>query len=303
MSRILIIDDDPNMLTFARNALKGDGYEIDSASDSGAAFVMMAKNTPDLVLLHLSLPGADGHEILEVIRNEPRYDTIPVVVFSASDDLDNKIKNLDMGAADFLSKPIAPQELAARIRALLRLKTHQDKLLAEHHRLSELSLSDPLTGAYNRRALNTFLKARLAESSRHKIPFSCVMFDLDHFKDVNDNHGHVAGDLVLREITTLTLSLCRREDALIRYGGEEFLAILFHTSREGARTFSERLRSEVASRVFNLEQASVRITLSVGIASHPEDAEYNKPEEMITLADRRLYIAKGAGRNRVVFEG
>ena len=129
------------------------------------------------------------------------------------------------------------------------------------------------------------------------------MFDLDHFKDVNDNHGHDIGDLVLKEVAALTLSLCRREDALIRYGGEEFLAILFHTSREGARTFSERLRSEVASRVFNQEQAPVRITLSAGIASHPEDEEHNEPEDMITLADQRLYMAKGAGRNRVVFEG
>ncbi|MDP6041473.1 MAG: diguanylate cyclase, partial [Candidatus Latescibacteria bacterium] len=143
-------------------------------------------------------------------------------------------------------KPIHPQELAARIRALIRQKKRHDELLSEYKRLSELSLTDPLTGAYNRRALASIMRARISEAHRHEVPFSCIMFDLDHFKEVNDTHGHDTGDLVLKEV-----AVYRQEDAIIRYGGEEFLAVLQHTSREGARTFSERLRAEVASRVFN----------------------------------------------------
>ena len=300
--KLLLIDDDTAQITFFQAALRNEAYGIETAFSAEEAFSKLAETPPDLIILDLGLPGTDGYGILRIVRKEPRYDTIPIIVFSAHDDPDAKIKGLDMGAVEFLVKPIHPQELAARIRALLRLKDRQDKIIAEYQRLSELSLTDPLTGAYNRRALNTFLKSRFAESARHNIPVSCVMFDLDHFKNVNDSYGHDTGDLVLQEVSALTMALFRREDALIRYGGEEFLAILFHTPREGARTFAERLRSEVATRIFNEETQPVQITLSAGIASNPDDA-IEEPEGMITLADQRLYAAKRAGRNRVIFEG
>jgi diguanylate cyclase (GGDEF)-like protein len=129
------------------------------------------------------------------------------------------------------------------------------------------------------------------------------MFDIDHFKQVNDTYGHGTGDLVLREIAGLTLSRCRQEDALIRYGGEEFLVILFHTSRDGALTFSERLRIQVENHTFIEDKKPIRITLSAGIATHPEDGKTIDVEAMIELADKRLYAAKNGGRNLVVSEG
>ena len=303
MPKILVIDDDPSQRMFAEHALQEEGYEIHMAPDANDFFERLEQSEPDLVLLDLSLPGISGYEILKSIRKQSRYDTIPIVLFSADADTDAKIKGLDLGAVDYLVKPIHHQELAARVRALIRQKKRQDELLAEYKRLSELSLTDPLTGAYNRRALASIMRSRLSEAHRHQVPFSCIMFDLDHFKDVNDTHGHDTGDLVLREIAGLTIALYREEDALIRYGGEEFLAVLQHTSREGARTFAERLRSEVASRVFNEGQHPLHVTLSVGVASYPDDGTFESAESMITLADQRLYAAKRAGRNRVTFEG
>ncbi len=303
MYKILIIDDDPAHCTFIQNALKNEIYDIETRSDAGDLFHLLENNTPDLILLDLTLPGASGYDVLKAIRKEARFDTIPIVLVSADNSTKSKIRGLDLGAIDYLVKPVPAAELAARIRALIRQKKRQDTLIAEYKRLSELSLTDPLTGAYNRRALSTFLRGRISESSRHQFSFSCVMFDLDHFKEVNDTHGHDTGDLVLKEVAAYTIARLRQEDALIRYGGEEFLAILQHTSREGARTFSERLRAEVASRIFNEDQHPLHITLSAGVASHPDDGKFATPEDMITLADKRLYVAKNTGRNRVVFEG
>lgn len=303
MPRILLVDDDPALRMFVEATLKREGHEVHSLPDADALLEQLDAVSPDLLILDLTLPNISGYDVLKNVRRESRFDVVPIVLFSAQNDTKSKIKGLDLGAVDYLVKPIPPDELAARVRALIRQKKRQDELLAEYKRLSELSLTDPLTGAYNRRALNTFLRSRLAEATRHNTPFSCVMFDLDHFKEVNDTHGHDTGDLVLREVAALTIALFRQEDALVRYGGEEFLAILQHTSKEGARTFSERLRSEVAGRTFNEDKHPLQITLSAGVSSFPEDGGFDDPREMITLADRRLYVAKGSGRNRVVFEG
>ena len=303
MNRILIIDDDPVQRTFVCQALENEPYEIVAREDAGDLFTVLGETAPDLILLDLNLPNASGYDVLKAIRQEPRFETIPIVLFSVEGSTQAKIKGLDLGAVDYIVKPVPAAELAARIRAHLRQKKRQDELLTEYKRLSELSLTDPLTGAYNRRAMNAFLRSRIAEAARYPMSFSCVMFDLDHFKQINDTHGHITGDLVLKEIAALTIALFRQEDALIRYGGEEFLAILQHTAREGARTFAERLRSEVVSRVFNEDQYPLHITLSAGVVSHPDDGQFTRPEDMITLADQRLYAAKNAGRNRVVFEG
>jgi diguanylate cyclase (GGDEF)-like protein len=302
MYRVLVVDDDPNVLTYVQSALRSEDFEVDTATNAEDAFDLLSESMPAVMLLDLSLPKTDGYEILKTIREERRYDLLSIVLLSADDSLDSKVKALDLGAVDYLVKPIHPRELAARVRALLMLRERQDRMFMEYQRLSELSLTDPLTGAYNRRALEGLLRPRLAESTRYSIPVSCVMMDIDLFKEVNDTFGHSTGDLVLREIAGLTLSRCRQEDALVRYGGEEFLIILFHTSREGAVTFSERLRIQVENHKFLEDQKPIRITLSAGIATLPEDGIATTVESMIEVADRRLYVAKNGGRNMVVSE-
>ena len=300
MHRVLVVDDDPNILTFVASALEEESYEVDTASNGESAIARLLEALPDILILDVMLPGTDGFEVLETIRKDRNYDPLTVILLSADDALDAKVKGLDLGAVEYLVKPIHPTELAARVRALLRLKKQQDHFYEEYTRLSELALTDPLTGAYNRRALDKLLKARLAESSRYGMPVSIILFDIDFFKLINDNHGHLTGDHVLREVTTLTLLHCREEDALIRYGGEEFLVIIFHTDKEGAHVFAERLRTQVDSYIFNQEKKSLRLTLSAGTASYPEDKGIMSVESMINLADTRLYEAKRAGRNQTV---
>ncbi len=300
MPRLLIVDDDKEQRLLMQEALGSENLEIVLAKDARETFEALYRNIPDLIILDLGLPGEDGFDILRSIRIEPRYDAVPILIYSASHDTDSKIKALDLGAVEYLEKPLHTNELTAHVRAILRFKLKQDQSIEEYKRLSELSLTDPLTGAYNRRALDTFLKARLSESSRHNIPVSCVMFDIDHFKNINDSHGHHVGDVVLKDISDLVRGLCRQEDALIRYGGEEYLVILFHTPREGAEIFSERVRECVAEHKFRSGDLLMKVTISGGIASKPEDDLPAEPEAMIRLADQRLYIAKRRGRNRIV---
>ncbi len=300
MPRVLIVDDDNAQLLLLQEALSSENLEIILASDARKTFEAIYRQIPDLIILDIGLSGEDGFDILRSIRVEPSYDTVPVVIYSASHDIDSKTQALDLGAVEFLEKPLHTRELAAHVRAVLRFKLKQDQIFEEYKRLSELSLTDPLTGAYNRRALDTFLKSRLSESSRHGIPVSCIMFDIDHFKNVNDSHGHHVGDIVLKGISELVRGLCRQEDALIRYGGEEYLVILFHTPREGAEIFGERVRECVAEHDFKSGDLEIKITISGGIASQPEDDLPVDPEAMIKLADQRLYTAKRNGRDQVV---
>ena len=303
MPRVLIVDDDKAQLLLMQEALGGENLEIVVAKNASETFEAIYRQMPDLIILDIGLPGEDGFDILRSIRVEPRYDAIPVVIYSANHDMDSKTQALDLGAVEYLEKPLHARELAAHVRALLRFKLKQDQIYEEYKRLSELSLTDPLTGAYNRRALDTFLKSRLSESSRHGIPVSCVMFDIDHFKDVNDSHGHHVGDIVLKDISDLVRGLCRQEDALIRYGGEEYLVILFHTPRDGAEIFGERVRECVATHDFKSGDLEIEITISGGIASQPEDDLPADPEAMIKLADQRLYTAKRNGRDQVISSG
>ena len=301
MPKVLIVVDDRAQFLLIQNFLDGEKLELVAAKDARETFEAIYQQMPDLIIVDIDLQGEDGFDILRAIRVEPRYDAIPIVVYSSQNDTDTKTRALDLGALEYLKKPLTSKELAAHVRAILRFKLKQDQIFEEYKRLSELSLTDPLTGAYNRRALDTFLKSRLSESSRHGIPVSCVMFDIDHFKDVNDTHGHQVGDVVIKDISDLVRSLCRQEDALIRYGGEEYLVILFHTPRDGAVIFGERVRESVAEHAFH--SGELKITISGGIASLPEDEIPSDPEAMINLADQRLYTAKRKGRDQIVSSG
>ncbi|HCK10718.1 MAG TPA: hypothetical protein DHW45_12640 [Candidatus Latescibacteria bacterium] len=301
MPKVLIVVDDRAQFLLIQNFLDGEKLELVAAKDARETFEAIYQQMPDLIIVDIDLQGEDGFDILRSIRVEPRYDAIPIVVYSSQNDTDTKTRALDLGALEYLKKPLTSKELAAHVRAILRFKLKQDQIFEEYKRLSELSLTDPLTGAYNRRALDTFLKSRLSESSRHGIPVSCVMFDIDHFKDVNDTHGHQVGDVVIKDISDLVRSLCRQEDALIRYGGEEYLVILFHTPRDGAVIFGERVRESVSEHAFH--SGELKITISGGIASLPEDEIPSDPEAMINLADQRLYTAKRKGRDQIVSSG
>jgi len=305
VAKILVVGSNPDVQAFIRRALRGASHDLKVVGSAEEALTFLGEGPPDLVILDMQLPNGDAESTLKVFGRERRYDAVPVLLLSEELSVEARIQGLDLGGSDYLEMPVDEGELAARVRAHLRLKVRYDEIFAEYRRLSHQSVTDALTGALNRHALEGLLEERLAESARYEIPVSCVMFDLDHFKKVNDTYGHATGDVVLRGVADLARQHFRREDSLVRFGGEEFLAILFHAPRSGARSFSERLRECIESEGFEpVEegQEPFRVTVSLGVASYPEDPGITDVVSFIELADRRLYEAKRAGRNRVVAE-
>jgi diguanylate cyclase (GGDEF)-like protein len=214
---------------------------------------------------------------------------IPVIFLTGSERRDDKIRGLDLGAVDYVTKPFDPFELLARVRAALRTKHLQD-LLVQHSQI------DPLTELANRRALTERLKQEWARTRRAQGRLAFIMGDVDHFKRVNDTHGHHVGDRVLRHVAGAVAESCRTSDLPARYGGEEFAVVVPDQSVEGAERLAERCRREVELVSVDAEGEAVRVTASFGVA---DAADAGSPEHLIRLADEALYRAKEAGRNRV----
>ena len=298
MPRVLIVDDDEEQLLLIQETLGSENLEIVVAQNAKDTFEAIYRQIPDLIILDIGLTGEDGFDILRSIRVEPQYDAVPIVIYSASHDIESKTKALDLGAVEYLEKPLHTKELAAHVRAILRFKLKQDQSIEEYKRLSELSLTDPLTGAYNRRALDTFLKARLSESTRHGIPCRASCSTSIISRTSTTRMAIKSAMSCSRTYRTWFAAFAGRRTRLSDM--EVKSIILFHTPRDDAEIFGERVRESVAEHEFRSGDLLMRITISGGIASKPEDDLPGEPEAMIRLADRRLYTAKRNGRDQVV---
>jgi diguanylate cyclase (GGDEF)-like protein len=211
---------------------------------------------------------------------------------TALDSTQSKVVGLDSGADDYVTKPINYAELQARMGAALRLKAMQDQL-------NRLAITDALTGVYNRRHLDERLDEMFDHSARLHEPLSLVMFDIDHFKRVNDHFGHQAGDVVLTQIAQLLKHAARDIDRIGRYGGEEFMVLLPGTVLDAGVTFAKRVRQEVEAHQFGYDDGSLACTISAGVAGWPHPRIQTR-QQLVKAADDALYVAKSTGRNRVV---
>jgi len=297
VDRVVVIDDDESVRSVIQTTLQREGCDVVAAGDGEGGLAAVRSSGADLIILDLGLPDLDGYAVLQALREKGREVEAPVILLSAHDDLSAKIKGLELGAVEYLVKPVHPRELAARVQALLRVKKAQEALLRQYLQATELSLVDELTRAYNRRFMDRALKERVAVAHRHGYTFSCVMFDLDRFKQINDTCGHAFGDFVLREVAAQALRMIRKEDAVIRYGGDEFLVLLAHAGRYGARTFAERLRQGIREHPFEDGAHRVEVTINVGVATFLEEEGVVSAEDLLRVADERLYEAKQAGRS------
>jgi len=309
-SKILVVDDSPTLLDQLSQVLTREGYDVRRARDGKEALRAFRSDPPDLVFLDLVLPDMDGLEVLRILK-APRADEqfIPVIILSAKSDIDSKVRGLRIGADDFLAKPFAEQEILARAAAMLRIKSLQDELrrarrqLEEKQKqLEEQSITDALTGLRNRRFFDERLAEEFRRAQRYSDPVSLMMIDLDHFKAVNDRHGHPAGDTVLREAAALIRGSIREPDICARYGGEEFAVILPKTHMSGALTVAERVWRELGQKVYRTgtdgRHADVQVTASIGIAFYPAK-DITGSDLLLKYADEALYKAKGAGRNTI----
>lgn len=295
MASILVVEDDKTISGMLEKILTEEGYRVTVATEGETAVKYLEDNSPDLVLLDLHVPYRSGFDLLGDIRKKDKElgNFVPVIILTGVyTSREDKVQSLNAGADDFLRKPFDLIELLARVRSLLRVQDlyKQSQFLATH---------DPLTKCHNRRLLMDFLDREYARFQRYNNPFTFMLLDMDHFKEVNDELGHDAGDQVLVFIGTELQRFFRSVDCVARLGGDEFAAVLPDCNANEAKRVGERLIRFMndAKNKSNLpENLRKKVGISVGLASVPEHTT-NK-EDLLRLADQALYAAKKAGRNQ-----
>jgi two-component system, cell cycle response regulator len=304
--RILVVDDHPDNVEIIHARLASRGFEVETATNGQEALDRVRENPPHLILLDVMMPLMDGYEVSRRIKGDENLPFIPIILVTARDSTQDKVEGLDAGAEDYLTKPINFPELEARVRSMLRIKRLQDELDLKNRELEEvnrqlkkLSVTDGLTELFNHRHVHELLHEEFERSHRSGDPIAVAMLDLDRFKQVNDTYGHPTGDVILYETARILKDTAREIDMIGRYGGEEFIAILPGTDEGAAVRFAERVRERIEAYVFRDEATEVRMTMSAGVASHPEYPVDN-PDLLLKRADEALYSAKTGGRNRVV---
>jgi two-component system cell cycle response regulator len=296
--RVLIVEDSREIRAEVRRILNDAAIEVQVLeAENGAVALKTAMQGVDLVLCDIEMPEMDGFQFLRLFRARPENASVPVILLTGRDVSQEKIFAFESGASDYVTKPFIPGELLARVKVQLNLKALQDDLRQANERLKEMSVTDYLTGVFNRRHFTEVLATEFRRSVRYKVPVSLAIIDLDHFKNINDRFGHVSGDLVLSEFAHLLRHSFRVTDSIARYGGEEFVVLLPHTAVDAAKLAVEKVLSALAAIAVGALQKGA-LTFSAGCASYPSDA-VDSPETLITTADAALYKAKEAGRNRV----
>lgn len=295
--RVLVVEDSDTARAVISSRLRQHGIWTIEAPDGETAVAMCRTDPPDVVVLDVVLPGIDGYGVLRAIKADPLLRDIEVVFLTGELSADDVANALDMGAHDYLRKPVVTIELIARVRAALRTKALRDELWRRNQDLESVAFTDVATGLPNRRGMGMHLRAVSGLAGRHGVPYAVLMIDIDGFKAVNDRWGHDAGDTVLVEVSRRIGTRVRAEDVAGRWGGEEFLVVLPHTGLGAATVVAEALRRRVAADPIDVGDDRVEITVSIGCASG-DDADV---DAVVRLADAALYDAKRAGRDAVRF--
>jgi diguanylate cyclase (GGDEF)-like protein len=289
-ARILVVDDDEMIQELVERNLTRAGYTVKTASDGKGALEEVFRFTPDMVILDIMLPDIDGLDLLKILRQKPGGSILPIMFLTAKTDLNDRIHGLSVGGDDYITKPFYPEELVARVGALIARTTL----------LKELAVRDGLTGTYNHRYFYEKLKDEITRWKRYKRKFTLVIIDLDFFKNVNDTYGHMVGDTVLRETASFLIAQLRSVDVVARYGGEEFALILPETDLKDAHLVLRRIFDKMKE--WKIRHPStdeyIQITFSAGLATCPEDGDDEKA--LVSHADKALYYAKESGRNQFI---
>lgn len=291
--RLLVVDDQPTNIQVLYQILAND-YQVLMATSGKQALALCESKQPDLILLDLIMPDMDGYEVCQALKKNTATKDIPVIFITAQTDESAEEKGLDLGAVDFISKPINPRIVRARVKTHLMLKAQSDLLRS-------WAYLDGLTGVHNRRYFDEHLNAEMGRAIRNHSAMSLVMLDVDFFKRYNDRYGHQAGDDCLRRVaSSLKNSLMRPGDHIARYGGEEFVCLLPETGFAGAMQLAEQIRKEIIGQQIEHADSSVApfVTVSLGVGSKPENVQGNA-SALMNLADTQLYKAKEFGRHRI----
>jgi len=283
---VLIVDDSPTNLKILASCIKN-LYQLKVAIN-GEQCIEIAKQhpQPDLILLDVVMPKMNGYEVCEKLKSMPETASIPVIFVTGLQGEKDEEKGLSLGAVDYITKPVRPAIVVARVKTHLTMKLQQDKL-------NKMAFHDQLTGLYNRHYLMDVAHKKVARAQRHNYTLWVLMIDIDHFKVINDNHGHAVGDLVLKAVAKALVLDNRDEDLAARFGGEEFVVVFDPCEDDDAYNKAVRILDAIEA----LNPDGIHVTVSIGMTKITK--QDNNFENLLKRADDALYKAKENGRNRV----
>lgn len=299
---VLIVDDDDLMCARLAQLVTRAGYRVHTASNGPTALELLRSSSASVVVTDLNMPGMDGLELCDRIRAQEWPGYIYVVMLSVRDEAKDIVVGLEAGADDYVSKRSSAAEFIARLRTAKRVLALEYSLKDALAKKRQLAMTDPLTSIYNRRYFMCHFGRELKRAQRHGGTVSLLLFDIDHFKQVNDAHGHGIGDIVLKRITRQTCKCLRRAtDWSARLGGDEFAVVLEGTTLTDARACAEKVRRAIANSVIETPAGAIRITVSVGVTGLEaiSDKRSATVQALLLHADSNLYASKANGRNQI----
>ena len=288
---ILVIEDHPDQRDLLAIVLQREGYRVVTARNGVEAIEKLQKEDVQIALSDIMMPKMDGFELIKNIRNDSALKGIYLILITARIQEGDRVRGLDLGADDYITKPFSFSELLARVRVGSRVVHYQQNLEYQ-------TQIDPLTGLFNRRAFERKIAEEFERAERYSHPVSVLLLDIDNFKNINDTYGHHGGDTALVKISETLKERTRRSDFPARYGGEEFVLILPETDQESALQVAGKIHEEIRSRSFGTCKSPFALTVSIGLSS-TATKHYSDWREMLNDADRAMYVAKNSGKDRV----
>jgi two-component system cell cycle response regulator len=299
MPSVLIVEDDLKDAKVIQSYLETEPYKISVATNGEEAISKTLQEDVDIIFLDVLLPRVNGFEVCRRLKENEQTRNVQIVMATCLGDLDSKLKGIELGADDYLIKPIDARELRARTDTLLKKKAYLDRIYSNYKMALNSAINDGLTGVYNHPYFKSFLELEIIRAERNIYPGALIMIDIDDFKKYNDSLGHWVGDVILRDLAQVIKSVVREIDLVARYGGEEFAVVLPYCKRKDSLTVAGRIKEAIHGHSFanEVSQLPGKITVSMGIAVYPSDA--STLEDLIKRADSMLYKAKEEGKNKI----
>ena len=288
---VLVIEDHPDQRDLLAIVLQREGYRVVTAAHGLEALEKLEKENVQIALSDIMMPKMDGFELISRIRSNPALKNIYLILITARIQEGDRVRGLDLGADDYITKPFSFSELLARVRVGSRVVQYQ-------RHLEYQTQVDSLTGLFNRRAFESKVHEEFERAKRYHNPFSLLILDIDNFKAINDTYGHHGGDTALVKISEILREKTRQSDSPSRYGGEEFVLILPETDQDDALQVARKIHEEIRLCSFGTPNRSFALTVSIGLSS-TSNKLYADWRQMLDDADQALYVAKNSGKDRV----